>query len=155
MVAFAMARAYEARLDDNPSLSNNWPCTSTPSPTPQTQALHTPSHQASPSNPKPNALPPLLPTPQTQIPVRQLPPAEIHDRRRGFVLSVMKNGTLLIMVSCCCYSVLTMTTLTPPLNTQLQRMLPVTFRASTPCPANFRVDHYGSQVHMVIIASKL
>ncbi|MCH85308.1 hypothetical protein A2U01_0006152, partial [Trifolium medium] len=34
--------------------------------------------QASSSNPKPNAL---LPTPQTQIPVYQLPPVEIRDRR--------------------------------------------------------------------------
>jgi hypothetical protein len=71
MDTFAMARAYEARVDDNPSLSKNWPRTSTPSP----------SQQTSTPNPKPNSLPPLLPTPQPQIPVRQLSPAEIRDRR--------------------------------------------------------------------------
>ncbi|XP_050911420.1 uncharacterized protein LOC127126527 [Lathyrus oleraceus] len=85
MEAFAMARAYEARLGDNPPYSKNWtrnstnpPITTTPIQQPSTQI---PQSQTTPPHTKPTSLPPLLPTPQSTLPVRHLPPAEIRDRR--------------------------------------------------------------------------
>ncbi|XP_050917693.1 uncharacterized protein LOC127133410 isoform X1 [Lathyrus oleraceus] len=89
MEAFAMARAYEARLDDTPTQGKFWskgPAHNT-NPnissiaTSTTNPQNTPfAHNTSPTL-KPNTLPPLLPTPKTNVAVRHIPPAELRDRR--------------------------------------------------------------------------
>ncbi|XP_045809999.1 uncharacterized protein LOC123904368 [Trifolium pratense] len=81
MEAFAMARAYEARLDDNPGFSKNGSRQPTSPLNSNTSTQPISLTQNPPSNPKTNSLPPLLPTPQLQLPVRNLPPAEHRDRR--------------------------------------------------------------------------
>jgi len=70
-----MARAYEARLEDNPSHGKGWPCG------PVTPALNTAQTQNTNSTQKPSTLPPLLPTPTSSLPFRNIPPTEIRDRR--------------------------------------------------------------------------
>lgn len=67
MEAFAMARAYEARLDDNPPYSKNWARNSTnptiTTITAQQPSTQLPQSQTTPPHTKPTSLPPLLPTP--------------------------------------------------------------------------------------------
>ena len=86
MEAFAMTRAYEARLDDTVAPTKSWNRNTTPNPSPNhhnpTQQSTAPSsHSTQPVTPKPTNQPPLLPTPSSNFPVRHLPPAEIRDRR--------------------------------------------------------------------------
>ncbi|MCI10416.1 hypothetical protein A2U01_0031509 [Trifolium medium] len=90
MEAFAMARAYEARLDDNPNSKGGSRGPTSPL-SPNNNSLINPTHintnphqslpQSTSINPKSSTLPPLLPTPPSSLPVRHLPPAEIRDRR--------------------------------------------------------------------------
>ncbi|PNY01861.1 retrotransposon-related protein, partial [Trifolium pratense] len=91
METFAMARAYEARLDDNPSYNKTWnrspthtPSQNTTSSNAITQNNLTPTptpNQSSNSSNKATTLPPLLPTPTYKLPVRHFPSAEMRDRR--------------------------------------------------------------------------
>jgi hypothetical protein len=77
MEAFAMAQAYEARLDDNPNNSKNLSRGPTNT-SHNTTSTHTSLTNS--TNHKPNTLPPLLPTPSS-VPIRTVSPAEIRDRR--------------------------------------------------------------------------
>lgn len=80
MEAFAMARAYEARQDDTLGPNKNWIRNNSLDTSPQTQAQKL-THQAPVKPTSSSTLPPLLPTPQNNLPVRHLPPAELRDRR--------------------------------------------------------------------------
>lgn len=99
--AFALARAYEAQLDDSSRDTRPWskwtpkstqstslgPISSSPNPTPppkpqSTTSLALPNQTVPPISPpmtKPSALPPLLPTPT--LPVHRFSAAELRDKR--------------------------------------------------------------------------
>jgi len=95
MEAFTMARAYEARFDDTPATGKPWsrgPQHSTSqhnqssSITNLSQPINNQTNRPNPDshNSSKNitsSLPPLLPTPHPNLPVRNIPSAELRDRR--------------------------------------------------------------------------
>lgn len=111
METFAMARAYEARLDDNPPTLKNWirsPHKTSSLNTSNSQPNTTHSNLVQTLNPKPphitttslkpSNLPPLLPTPNSTTPVRNLLlPNSVSVTLRVCVLNVMRSGIHLIV----------------------------------------------------------
>lgn len=92
MEAFAMIREYETRFGDNPTIGKNWsrnppahitnliPYQSNPTqPNPAQLTRPNPNPHNPPSSIIPS-LPPLLPTPPSNLLVRNLPAAELRDR---------------------------------------------------------------------------
>ncbi|KAI5440627.1 hypothetical protein KIW84_010199 [Lathyrus oleraceus] len=94
MAAFAMTRAYEARLDDNPTHVKSWshgsssassPIFLNPTPAsthnPSTQTQHRALNPYTSLTQKTTPQPALLPTPNSTSLVHLISPAEIRDRR--------------------------------------------------------------------------
>lgn len=88
MEAFAMAKAYEARLDDTPVSGKPWSRGLAQSPTssaqhtiPQASSTNSPNITTPNPNSKSTTQPPLLPTPTSTLPIRHLSPADHCDRR--------------------------------------------------------------------------
>ncbi|PNX81441.1 retrotransposon-related protein [Trifolium pratense] len=89
MEAFAMARAYEARFEDTPAMGkpgSRGPHNQPSSLTNPTQPINNQTNRPNPilhnsSNNTASSLPPLLPTPHSNLPVRNISSAEHRDRR--------------------------------------------------------------------------
>ncbi|CAL0311936.1 unnamed protein product [Lupinus luteus] len=84
--AFAMARAYEARLDDTLPMTKSWSHDTHikpnfPSNPTQNKHDHTNQPHQTPSNTAYIVLPPLLPTPHSNIFVHNMPSTELWDHR--------------------------------------------------------------------------